>query len=291
MTAAVMTVMLGVSGVYAAGNEKNKEISIQDYPTPLSEYTKNGSVIDATNANKGYVVISNSTSNKRLKVQIVKDGGTYNYDLKNGGVKEIFPFQLGDGSYKVRVMENTTGNKYIPLHEQTIQVKLDNSLSPFLLPNQYVMYNSNSKIVAKANELAAGKATESDKIAAIYSYVVSNIKYDKQKANTVQVGYLPNIDETLSSQKGICFDYASLMAGMLRSQGIPTRLIIGTVSPNDVNHAWNEVYLKDRGWISVKIHFEGSKWNMMDTTFASSGNEGIENFIGNGNNYSGLRLY
>ena len=282
--------------VNSTDNNLENEIVIMDYPIPLSdlnkvEYEKNGSRIDATNAKEGYVKVSNETSKKRLKVQIIKDGATYNYDLKNGGIVEIFPLQLGDGSYKVRVMENTTGNKYIPLLEQTIDVKLVNSLSPFMVPNQYVMYEPDWKIVAKANQLTAGKVSEADKIAAIYGFVVQNIKYDKQKANTVQVGYLPNIDETLSSKKGICFDYAALMAGMLRSQGIPTRLIVGTVSPSDVNHAWNEVYLKDRGWISVKIHFEGSKWNMMDTTFASSGNEGIENFIGNGNNYTGLRLY
>lgn len=254
-------------------------------------YEKDGSAIDASNVDKGFVIIKNSTSQKRLKVQIIKDGSTYNYDLKNGGINEIYPLQLGDGSYKVRIMENTTGNKYIPLLEKVIDVKLSNSLSPFLLPNQYIMYGSDWKIVAKATELTKGKATEAEKIAAIYDYIIKNIKYDKNKANTVQSGYLPNIDETLTSKKGICFDYAALMAGMLRSQGIPTRLIVGTVSPNDINHAWNEVYLKDKGWVSVKIQFEGSKWNRMDSTFASSGNSGIESFIGNGSNYTGLRLY
>ncbi len=257
----------------------------------VKTYEKDGSVIDASDIAKGYVIIRNSTSSKRLKVQIIKGSSTYNYDLKNGGINEIYPLQLGDGSYKVRVMENTSGNKYIPLLEQTIDVKLNNSLSPFLQPNQYVMYGSNWRIVAKANELTKGKKTEAEKIAAIYDYIIKNIKYDKHKANTVQPGYLPNIDETLTSGKGICFDYAALMSGMLRSQGIPTRLIVGTVSPNDINHAWNEVYLKDKGWVSVKIQFEGSTWNRMDSTFASSGNSGIESFIGNGSNYTGLRLY
>lgn len=256
-----------------------------------TEYEKHGSVIDASDIKHGYVLVKNTGSTKRLKVQIIKDGATYNYDLKNGGEYEVYPLQLGNGSYKVRVMENTSGNKYIPLFEKTLDVQLSNSLSPFLNPNQYVMYTDDWKIVQKANELTKGKKTEAEKIGAIYEYIVTNIKYDKAKAASVQSGYLPNIDETLTSKKGICFDYAALMGGMLRSQGIPTRLIVGTVSPSDINHAWNEIYLKDKGWVSVKIQFEGSTWNRADTTFASSGNEGIENFIGNGSNYTGLRLY
>ncbi len=253
-------------------------------------HERSGSEIDATYAQYGYVVVKNTTSTKRLKVQIIKGDITYNYDLKNGKA-EIYPLQFGNGSYKVRIMENTSGNRYVPLFEKMIEVQLSDSLNPFLVPNQYVMYADDWKIVAKAAELTKGKATEVEKVAAIYDFIVKNIKYDKQKAATVQSGYLPYIDETLTSKKGICFDYAALMAGMLRSQGIPTRLIIGTVSTNDINHAWNEIYLKDRGWVSVKIQFEGSVWNRADATFASSGNEGIENFIGNGSNYTGLRLY
>lgn len=271
----------------AQGVAGDKKVS----PKGEKKHEKNGSVIDTTDIGNGYVYIKNDSSKKRLKVQIIKGNSTYNYDLKNGGVYEIFPLQLGDGSYKIRIMENTSGNKYIPLFEKTLDVKLNNSLSPFLNPNQFVMYNNNWRIVQKASELTKGKATEVEKIAAIYDYIIKNVRYDKVKASTVQSGYLPNIDETLTSKKGICFDYAALLAGMLRSQGIPTRLIVGTVSPSDINHAWNEVYLKDKGWVSVKIQFEGSTWNRMDSTFASSGNEGIENFIGNGSNYTGLRLY
>ncbi|MDO4711571.1 MAG: transglutaminase domain-containing protein [Peptostreptococcaceae bacterium] len=289
------------------GISSSEETVIEDHEIPLSsagamgdktvsprgekKHEKNGSVIDVSDIAKGYIFIKNDTSKKRLKVQIIKGNSTYNYDLKNGGIYEIYPLQLGDGSYKVRVMENTSGNKYIPLFEKTLDVKLNDPLSPFLSPNQYVMYQKDWRIVQKANELTAGKKTEAEKIAAIYDYIIKNVRYDKAKASSVQTGYLPNIDETLISSKGICFDYASLLAGMLRSQGIPTRLIVGTVSPSDINHAWNEVYLKDKGWVSVKIQFEGSTWNRMDSTFASSGNDGIENFIGNGSNYTGLRLY
>ena len=42
--------------------------------------------------------------------------------------------------------------------------------------------------------------------------MITNISYDEEKARTVESGYLPDVDETLESGKGICFDYAALNA-------------------------------------------------------------------------------
>lgn len=275
-------------------NNKYNEIEIKDEVIPLASadvLEKSGTKIDYSTASSGYVRISNSTAKKALKVQIIKNNTTYNYDLKNGGKTEIYPLQLGEGEYKIRVLENTTGSKYTPLAEQTVNVKLKNKFIPFLQPNQYVMYGNDWAVAKKAAEITKGKANDQEKIEAIYNYIVKNIKYDKQKAATVKTGYLPNVDSTLSSKKGICFDYAAILTAMLRSQGIPSRMIIGTVSPKDINHAWNEVYTDEEGWVTIKIEFKGNQWNRMDSTFAASGGDDIQGFIGNGQNYTGLRLY
>ena len=78
------------------------------------------------------------------------------------------------------------------------------------------------------------------------------------------------------------------MAAMLRSQGVATKLICGTVSAADLNHAWNEVYLEGTGWVTVKLYFSGNAWERMDPTFAASGNSNIEQYIGDASNYTGL---
>ncbi len=276
-------------------NEAKYEIVVLEEDLPLASnidiYEKSGTIMDFSNTKEGYVTVSNTTAKKRLKVQVIKNNTTYNYDLKNGGKAEIYPFQLGEGQYKVRVLENTTGNKYTPLAEKTIDVKLDSAFTPFLKPSQYIMYGNNWAAVKKAAELTKGKKTDQEKIEAIYTFVVKSIKYDYKKAETVKAGYLPNVDETLASKKGICFDYAALLSAMLRSQGIPSRMIIGTVSPKDINHAWNEVYTDKDGWTTIKIEFKGNQWNRMDSTFGASGGDDIQKFIGNGQNYTGLRLY
>ena len=84
--------------------------------------------------------------------------------------------------------------------------------------------------------------------------MINNITYDTKKAETVENGYLPDVDETLETQKGICFDYAALMTSMLRSQGIPTKLQIGYAGK--VYHAWISVYLEETGWIAALPHWK-----------------------------------
>ena len=118
-----------------------------------------------------------------------------------------------------------------------------------------------------------------------------NIQYDFDKAASVQSGYLPDIDETLNTKKGICFDYAALMTAMLRVQRIPTKLVVGYTG--NLYHAWINVYLEGQGWVDNIIYFDGTSWKLMDPTFASSGNQSQEimQYIGNGANYQAKYSY
>ena len=130
-------------------------------------------------------------------------------------------------------------------------------------------FNQNSNAVAVSNQVAAGAGEEIAIVTNVFNYVVENLTYDYNKAATVQSGYLPNVDATLASKNGICFDYASLMTAMLRAQDIPTKLVIGYTG--ELYHAWISVYLKNQGWVDDIIYFDGSNWSLMDPTFASSG--------------------
>ena len=87
--------------------------------------------------------------------------------------------------------------------------------------------------MAKARELVEGCENQGDALRAICTYIVDNVAYDDDKAAKLKdsTGYIPDPDETLQSGKGVCFDYASLGAAMLRSQGIPAKIVTGTVSP------------------------------------------------------------
>lgn len=264
---------------------------------PVASGTKTESnssaVTDYSNAADGYVMIKwVAGGSTKIKVQITGPSSTtYTYNLNTSGTYETFPLSDGSGSYQIRVMRNTSGTKYAVAQTLNTSVSLKDEFAPFLHPNQYVNFTSSSQTAKLAKQLASGKSTEIDKVSVIYEYVVKNISYDKQLAAAPPSGYLPNLDSVLSKKKGICFDYASLMAAMLRSQGVPTKLVVGYTG--NVYHAWINVYSKEEGWIDGIISFDGKTWKLMDPTFASTGNssDSVMQYIGDGKNYSAKYLY
>ena len=244
--------------------------------------------LDISGLSQGYVAVS-ATSTQKLKFQVLKDELTYTYDLKSDGTPGIFTVQSGDGNYRFRVMENVVDTKYSELYSFTCDVWLQDEFQPFLRPSTYVNYTQDSACVRKAAEFAAGAADELELVKAIYDFVCSTVTYDRDKASSVKSGYLPDPDETMSTGKGICFDYAALAASMLRSQGIPTRMIFGYVAPNGLYHAWNMFYTPQSGWVTVSFEVKGQDWTRMDLTFSANGADA--NFIGDGSNYSDVYFY
>ena len=244
--------------------------------------------IDLSGVTQGYVAVSVVADN-RLKFQVIKDDVTYTYDIASDGTPSILPLQSGNGTYLFRVMENVQDTKYALLYSCEAQVELEDDFQPFIRPNDYAAYKEDSACVQKAAELAGPCEDALSVVTAVYDYITANIVYDQEKAATVQSGYLPVPDETLQTGKGICFDYASLAASMLRSQGIPCKVIFGYVSPDDLYHAWNMFYTEETGWVTVDYQVSGDDWNRLDLTFAANGAD--SEFIGNGSNYSDLYFY
>ncbi len=238
-------------------------------------YKGTKSEIDASHTEDGYIKVRYlKETTKKLKVMIEKGQGKYTYDLNNKGEYDVYPLQMGDGSYKIRVFENISGDKYAAKQTVTINIKLKDVKAPFLAPNQMVNYSDTSEAIKKAAELTQGLTNDLEKVDVIYDYIISNIKYDTEKSKTVKSGYLPVVDDILKSNKGICFDYASLMAAMLRSLDIPAKLVTGYSSKLNVFHAWNEVYTDETGWIKLnEMYFDGFDWRLMDSTVASSGKQ------------------
>lgn len=271
--------------------------AISSVLTPVASGSKtskgNNAVIDYSNAADGYIMVKYTTSSsQRLKVQVqCPTGITYTYDLASDDQYDVYPLSEGNGSYKVTVFKNVQDTSYSTVHSTSIDVKLTDEFAPFLMPNQYVNYNENTLCVKKAQELTSGMTDMLAMVEEVYSYVVENFKYDTAKASSVQSGYLPDLDEVFKSNTGICFDYAAVMAAMLRSINIPTKLVIGY--SGSVYHAWINVYSDESGWISGAIFFDGTTWKLMDPTFASSGNQSssVMQYIGNASNYTAQYAY
>ena len=231
-------------------------------------YSNADASIDASNAADGYVMVKYTGSAAKVRMLIeTPAGNTYNYLMALDGQYDVYPLSEGSGTYKIGVYENLHDDQYATAFTQSVNVTLKDEYSMFLYPNAYVDFNANSNAVKKGQELAAGANTDIEVVQNVYHYITKNVTYDYDKAKTVKSGYIPKVDETLATGKGICFDYASLMGAMLRSQGIPTRLEIGYAGTE--YHAWISVYTKETGWIDKSIQFDGKTWTHMDPTLGS----------------------
>lgn len=69
------------------------------------------------------------------------------------------------------------------------------------------------------------------------------------------IGVLRPATEVLSSQEGVCRDHAVLLASLLRSVGIQTRMVCGVV--------FDQGFLYYHAWVEI---FDGTRWIGVDST-------------------------
>lgn len=232
-------------------------------PTGISTLTGGQVTVDISNAHQGYIMVKHNGSSKRLKARVIYDGIEYTYDLNNWGDYEAFPLQFGSGSYTVQVFENSKGTQYARVFNNSFRADISDPNAAFKAPSQYVWYTPTTAAIAKSFELCSGLQTDMEKARALYEFVGTNVMYDYIKALNVQKGYLPDVDETLYSKQGICFDYSALLACMLRVQDIPTKLVIGDLITANQYHAWNQAYI-DGQWVLMDATFKNSNYSASD---------------------------
>ena len=106
--------------------------------------------------------------------------------------------------------------------------------------------------VKLADEICNDCDTDEEKVKAIYKWMIYNFEYDYDCEPLIQ--YF-NVRKTLSTRKGICYDFSHLFAALCWSQNIPCYVVDGDKRDNaQYHHTWNRVY------------FDGSWWDM-DVTF------------------------
>lgn len=241
--------------------------------------------LDISNITQGYLTAVSDSQDQKMNVQLTDENGTvYSYFI-SPGESAVIPFSSGSGNYQICCYQQIDGTQYAALFANTLEVSLENEFLPFLYPNQYVNFSPESEASKLALSMVSEDTSDVDALQAIYDYVTENLTYDYDLADTVESGYLPDVDATLESKKGICFDYAALTAAMLRSRDIPCKLQIGY--SGTVKHAWVSVYIRSKGWVDKAVEFSGDSWSRMDPTFDSNSDdeETIQQYIRNDDNY------
>ena len=210
--------------------------------------------LDTSEVSNGIVKVTyDSPSNAAVAVRVSKGSDQKDFIIQENN---SVPLQFGEGEYRILVLESVGGSQFRQVDSKKVVYESKDENGIYLQSINNVNWNTNMEAIKLAKELTKGLNTDKEKVQAIYSYIVSNIEYDYNRAATVQAGYTPSIDQVLSSGAGICYDYSVLFASMLRSLDIPTKVVEGRKNDIDVYHAWNEVYLG-----------ETNEWIIIDTTY------------------------
>ncbi|MDO5521751.1 MAG: transglutaminase-like domain-containing protein [bacterium] len=227
---------------------------------PAREAEAAGSEATIIGNTDGTVTVKyNNKSKVKSKVLVIKDNKMYQYDLKNGNNIVRVPLTQGNGTYTVMVCKCITGSKYSPIAQKKVKLKLSPSRKAFKPTHIIINFKNTNPAIKKAKQLVKKCKTKEDKIKAIWNYVVKNYKYDYAKQRNLSSytsQYVPNVNTTYKSKKGICYDISALYSAMLRSVGIEAQLQTGYCSKVNGYHAWNRVY-----------NSEKKKWYTIDCTY------------------------
>ena len=120
-----------------------------------------------------------------------------------------------------------------------------------LTNGQATLWDTNT--VELADEICANCDTDEEQVKAIYYWMIHNFEYDYKCEPFIQ--YF-NVRKTLSTRKGICYDFSHLFAALCRSQNIPCYVVDGDKRDNaQYHHTWNRVYF-DGSWWSMDVTFD-----------------------------------
>ncbi len=180
----------------------------------------------------------------RLKARVLGEG------LTNDPSVLQTPMQQFDGTKQGAVIEGTfviRSQKYSPGDSPIMGDRVPDSLKKWTRPGQYI--ESDDAAVSKlARDLVASCKTRWDAVRSIGEWVYQNIRYT--------IADTPSATLALQTKQGDCGPHSTLMVAMLRSVGIPARLVGGlvytpTFGGSFGQHAWVEVHMGPAGWVAV----------------------------------------
>jgi transglutaminase/protease-like cytokinesis protein 3 len=190
---------------------------------------------------------------KSVKVLVEANGDKNVYSIRDNNANYV-PLQMGEGTYKISVLQQIEGTRFKPLKSESIEVGKVDTDKMYSSRHLIVNFDSSMKAIQNYMALTAGKS-KNELIKAVYTELVTKYGYDFDKIKNLPSDYVPIIDEVYASKKGICYDYAVMTASLLRHNGIPAKLVMGYAPDIAQYHAWNEI-LMDGKWVTVDTTYD-----------------------------------
>lgn len=295
--------------ITTGGNKTSTDVNKDDKddknyePTSVAE---DWAEIDATTANDGYVrvkwtkapvnharcIVRWTTDDKTESVQYLINkeqsfGKWIKIPLTAGSQKYTVQFEL---LYSEEDINDSKIEAELDLIDNDIlALKFDTDMEDenawTLVSTVNADYEASPNASKKAAELTKKCKTDAEKITAIFKYVAKTIKYDKDlvknEEKRIAAGESSfivdserdlNPDDILKAKKGVCEHYAVLMAAMLRSVGVPCKMVSGSMKKSDGTigrHAWVAVK-PETGKLDMKALGAGmepdGEWVRLDPT-------------------------
>lgn len=131
-----------------------------------------------------------------------------------------------------------------------------NIVAAYTKPTRY--WPTDGGVAAAAKSVVKPDAKVSDNVRAVYDYVIQKLTYNNDK---IKFNVRQGAAKALANpSNAVCLEYADLMIAMLRSQGIPARMVVGyayagsiktSAAVADSLHSWVEAYIPGTGWMTV----------------------------------------
>jgi hypothetical protein len=162
-------------------------------------------------------------------------------------IREIPENQVG---YLIDNIKYEDGLPVVCVHS-TIPVKPYNVFKPdekvdraYLTSETEYWPVNHPSILELRNNICKEKKNEKDKIISILDWMDNNLKRGKEQGT--RYGPLKFIEKA----NGRCWDFSDLFITLCRASGIPARQVFGVVYKKG-GHSWCQVYLKEKGWVSI----------------------------------------
>ena len=138
--------------------------------------------------------------------------------------------------------------------------ELEEEFLDFVAPTAYVPH------VPQLDELVDLATRAGDGTVSGFVHAASHLIHEKFKYVKGATHVNSSILDSLSHGAGVCQDFAHILLGVVRKQGLPARYVSGYLVPESAaspdarlqeviggyaSHAWAEVYLPDSGWMGL----------------------------------------
>lgn len=162
-----------------------------------------------------------------------------------------------------------------PVYENNVSVhsskRKDRQALLYYMKPSYDIQSDDPEIKELSKLITKDITEDYQKAKAIHDWVCNNIWYNYDALYNIEDYGDTSAMGTLKAKRSVCQGYASLTAALLRTCGIPTKLVTGyalgvtagstwkdeIINGNSTNHAWNEAFIN-------------GKWVIIDTTWDSN---------------------